>query len=48
MLKQVEEFYIKGSVSQEAEVATQPEPAEVPQEQEPQSVFVPDQSNEQS
>ena len=48
VLKQVEEFYIKGSVSQEAEVATQPEPAKVPQEQEPQSVFVPDQSNEQS
>jgi len=48
VLKQVEEFYTKGVVSQEAEVAAQPEQAEVQQGQEPQSVFVPDQGNEQS
>ena len=48
VLKQVEEFYTKGVVNQEAESATEPEPVEGTQGQEPQSVFVPDQPDEQS
>ena len=48
VLKQVEDFYTKGVVSQEAEAAAEPEPVEAPQGQEPQSVFVPEQQNEQS
>ena len=48
VLKQVEEFYTKGVVSQEAEAAAEPEPVEAPQGQEPQSVFVPEQPDEQS
>ena len=44
VLKQVEEFYTKGVVNQEA---AESEPVEAPQGQEPQSVFVPDQPDEQ-
>ena len=45
VLKQVEEFYIKGVVSQEAEATVEQEPVETPQGEEPQSVFAPDQPN---
>ena len=44
VLKQVEEFYTKGVVSQEA---AEPEVVETPQGEEPQSVFVSDQPDEQ-
>ena len=48
VLKQVEEFYIKGAVSEVAEATTEQEPVEPQQGEEPQSVFVPEQQNEQS
>jgi len=48
VLKQVEEFYIKGTVNEVPEATAEPEPVEPQQGEEPQSVFVPEQQNEQS